>query len=132
MDQRLACVAIIVDDYDRAIDYYTRVLKFELVENSVISENKRWVLVRPSGSGQCSLLLARAADSTQAKFIGNQSGGRVFLFLHTDNFERDYRNLLENSVAIVREPRNEPYGRVAVFSDIYGNMWDLIEPVNKL
>ncbi|MCU0408383.1 MAG: VOC family protein [Bacteroidales bacterium] len=131
MNQRLACVTLVIDDYDRAIDYYTRVLNFELVEDTVISEHKRWVLVRPKGSGSCSLLLARAANQEQQKYIGNQTGGRVFLFLNTDNFERDYSNLIENNVTIVREPRDEPYGRVAVFSDIYGNLWDLIEPVGK-
>lgn len=127
MKQHLAHIALLVRDYDEAIDFYTRILGFTLTEDTILSPEKRWVLVTPGGSG-CSLLLAKAANEEQAKFIGNQSGGRVFLFLHTDNFERDYQRLLTNKVKIARPPKAESYGRVAVFEDLYGNLWDLIEP----
>lgn len=128
MKQNLAHIAIVVDDYDTAIDFYTKKLHFELIEDTILSETKRWVLVRPKGETACSLLLAKAASEEQKSRIGNQTGGRVFLFLHTDNFERDYQNLLHNHIKIVREPRIEPYGKVAVFEDIFGNLWDLIAP----
>ena len=120
-------VAIIIDDYDRAIDHYTRQLGFELTEDTHLSETKRWVLVTPPGS-ECSLLLAKAANDEQKDHIGNQTGGRVFLFLHTDNFDAYYELLLENRVEIVRESSIEPHGKVAVFKDLYGNLWDLIQP----
>ena len=128
MKQRLAHIAIVVDDYDEAIGFYTEKLQFNLVEDTRLSETKRWVLVRPKGSNECCLLLAKAANEEQKSRIGNQTGGRVFLFLHTDNFERDYRNLLDNQIEIVRSPQKEDYGTVAVFRDIYGNLWDLVEP----
>ena len=128
MKQRLAHIAIVVNDYDDAIRFYTEKLHFNLVEDTRLSETKRWVLVRPKGSNECCLLLAKAANEEQKGRIGNQTGGRVFLFLHTDNFERDYRNLLDNQIEIVRAPQKEDYGTVAVFRDIYGNLWDLIEP----
>jgi catechol 2,3-dioxygenase-like lactoylglutathione lyase family enzyme len=123
----LAHVAIVVQDYDEAIRFYTQVLHFELIEDTLISQTKRWVLVRPQGGG-CALLLAKAANTEQLKYVGNQSGGRVFLFLHTDDFGRDYHRLLEQGVQIVRPPSQEAYGTVAVFADLYGNLWDLIEP----
>jgi catechol 2,3-dioxygenase-like lactoylglutathione lyase family enzyme len=119
-------IAIIIDDYDRAIDYYTRQLGFHLTEDTHLSETKRWVLVTPPGS-ECSLLLAKAANDEQKHHIGNQTGGRVFLFLHTDNFDDYYVLLLKNRVEIVREPSIEPHGKVAVFKDLYGNLWDLIQ-----
>ena len=122
----LANIAIIVDDYDKAIDFYTQKLNFELTEDVSLSETKRWVLVTPKGENSCSLLLAKAANEEQKSRIGNQTGGRVFLFLNTDNFERDYQNLLDNKIKIVREPTIEAYGTVAVLSDLYGNLWDLI------
>jgi len=128
MNQRLAHITLLVDDYDRAIDFYTRVLKFRLIEDTRLSESKRWVLVQPEGSGKCSLLLAKAIGENQLSCIGNQSGGRVFLFLHTDEFFRDYQNLLDNGVKIIREPTTEEYGTVVVFEDMYGNLWDLVEP----
>jgi catechol 2,3-dioxygenase-like lactoylglutathione lyase family enzyme len=131
MNQRLAYIALLVDDYDKAIDFYTSKLNFKLIEDTTISETKRWVLVKPDGSGGCCLLLAKAANEQQKSIIGNQTGGRVFLFLHTDNFQRDYQNLLNNGIKIVREPVEEKYGIVAVFQDIYGNHWDLIEPISK-
>lgn len=126
MDQRLGYITLLVDDYDRAIDFYVNKLHFTLVEDSVISETKRWVLVRPANENSCCLLLAKAANSLQKSMIGNQTGGRVFLFLLTNDFERDYKNLIDNGITIEREPKTEPYGTVAVFRDIYGNLWDLI------
>lgn len=127
MNQKLVHIAIVVDDYDRAIEFYTKKLLFDLVEDTRLSDEKRWVLVRPKGATECSLLLARGANEDQRSRIGNQTGGRVFLFLQTDNFQRDYNNLIENNIKIVREPSLEEYGTVAVFEDIYGNLWDLIE-----
>ena len=127
MNQKLVHIAIVVDDYDRAIEFYTKKLHFNLIEDTKLSEEKRWVLVRPKGASECSLLLARGVNEAQKSRIGNQTGGRVFLFLQTDDFQRDYNNLIENNIKIVREPSVEEYGTVAVFEDIYGNLWDLIE-----
>lgn len=127
MKQHLAHIALVVDDYDKAIEFYTQKLSFELMEDTLLSPVKRWVLVKPKNSGECALLLAKAANEEQARAIGNQSGGRVFLFLSTDNFERDYNAFKEKGVEFVREPSNEPYGTVAVFKDLYGNLWDLIQ-----
>lgn len=121
-------VALVVDDYDDAIAFYTHVLNFELIEDTYIPEqDKRWVLVAPKGSQGTALLLAQAADEQQQKFVGNQSGGRVFLFLGTDDFNRDYQRLLTHDVKIVRPPTVFEYGQVAVFEDLYGNLWDLIQ-----
>jgi uncharacterized glyoxalase superfamily protein PhnB len=128
MKQNLALVALVVADYEEAIDFYTRTLKFTLLEDTKMSETKRWVVISPPGSSGCNLLLAKAATEEQTTRIGNQTGGRVFLFLHTDNFDRDYANLIANRVKVIREPSHEPYGTVAVFADLYGNLWDLIEP----
>ena len=127
MNQKLVRIAIVVDEYDRAIEFYTKKLLFDLIEDRRLSDEKRWVLVRPKGATECSLLLARGANEDQRSRIGNQTGGRVFLFLQTDDFQRDYNNLIENNIKIVREPSVEEYGTVAVFEDIYGNLWDLIE-----
>lgn len=127
MKQSLFQIALVVRDYDEAIAYYTGVLGFQLVEDSVQSPTKRWVVVKPVGSS-CSLLLAKAANKQQEQSIGNQTGGRVFLFLHTDNFDRDIERLQLHKVKIVRGPAEEPYGKVAVFEDLYGNLWDLIQP----
>ena len=134
MKQRLAHIAIVVNDYDQAIKFYTGKLHFDLVEDTQLSETKRWVLVRPKGGDSTCLLLAKAASEEQLSRVGNQTGGRVFLFLHTDNFKRDYQNLLDHQIEIVRQPQREAYGTVAVFKDLYGNLWDLIEPTgeNKL
>ncbi len=132
MHQRLAQIAIVVNDYDEAIDFYTKKLHFDLVEDTALSETKRWVLVRPKDSIECCLLLAKAANEEQKSRVGNQTGGRVFLFLHTDNFERDYQNLLNQGIEIVRQPSKEEYGTVAVFKDLYGNLWDLIEPSDSI
>ena len=128
MKQRLAHIAIVVNDYDEAIKFYTEKLHFDLIEDTQLSETKRWVLVGPKGGDSCCLLLAKAANEDQLSRVGNQTGGRVFLFLHTDNFERDYQNLLDHKIEIVRQPQREEYGTVAVFKDLYGNLWDMIEP----
>jgi catechol 2,3-dioxygenase-like lactoylglutathione lyase family enzyme len=128
MHQRLAQIAILVNDYDEAIEFYTGKLHFDLIEDTQLTETKRWVLIRPKGSNECCLLLAKAANGEQVSRVGNQTGGRVFLFLHTDDFERDYKNLLDHKIEIVRTPAKEEYGTVAVFRDLYGNLWDLIEP----
>jgi catechol 2,3-dioxygenase-like lactoylglutathione lyase family enzyme len=129
MNQRIAHIVLVVADYDDAISFYTLKLGFELIEDSVLSETKRWVLVSPKGRGQCCLLLAKAANEEQRSRIGNQTGGRVFLFLYTDDFWRDYKDFLEKGVEFVRAPVVESYGTVAVFKDLYGNLWDLIEPI---
>jgi len=128
MKRKIAHVALVVNDYDEAIDFYVNKLKFTLVENTKLNEYKRWVLVSPDVDKSSSILLAKADGENQQNFVGNQSGGRVFLFLNTDNFEKDYQNLLKQGIKIVREPKEEPYGTVAVFEDLYGNLWDLIEP----
>jgi catechol 2,3-dioxygenase-like lactoylglutathione lyase family enzyme len=128
MNQRLALISLVIDDYDRAIQYYTNVLGFKLAEDTVLSETKRWVVVRPEGEPGTGLLLAKASGEIQQSRIGNQTGGRVFLFLHTDDFYRDYNRLKNFGVEFIRGPVSEPYGTVAVFRDLYGNLWDLIQP----
>jgi catechol 2,3-dioxygenase-like lactoylglutathione lyase family enzyme len=128
MKQRIAQIALVVDDYDEAIAFYTQKLSFTLVEDTVLSETKRWVLVAPKYSDGCRLLLAKASNEEQSARVGNQTGGRVFLFLHTDDFWRDYNNMLKVGVSFVRDPVEEPYGTVAVFKDLYGNLWDFIGP----
>ena len=128
--QTLAHVAIVIKDYDEAIAFYTQQLNFVLLEDTQLSETKRWVIVSPSISSGCSLLLAKAATEEQKTFIGNQTGGRVFLFLHTNNFWKDYEDMKSKKIIFVREPVEESYGTVAVFKDIYGNLWDLIQPEN--
>ena len=129
MKQFLALVAIVVREYDEAIDFYTRVLGFTLVEDTFQPEqNKRWVVVSPPGATESRLLLARASNEEQQSRIGKQTGGRVFLFLHTDDFRRDYDRYRAAGVEFVRPPTEQPYGTVAVFKDLYGNLWDLVEP----
>ena len=128
MKQELAHIALVVEDFDAAIAFYIEKLQFTLIEDTLLSESKRWVVIAPPGSSGCTLLLAKAANNEQQTRIGNQTGGRVFLFLHTDNFSRDYHTMLTKGVVFVREPVSEPYGTVAVFKDLYGNLWDLIEP----
>lgn len=128
MKQKIALISLLVGDYDEAIDFYTRRLNFILLEDTKLSETKRWVRIAPPGSAETCLLLAKAEGADQKSRIGNQTGGRVFLFLYTDNFSRDYQNLLDQKVTIVREPVKEAYGTVAVFADLYGNLWDMIEP----
>lgn len=126
--QSLALVSLVVRDYDEALAFFVGVLGFDLVEDRFVPEqNKRWVVVRPPGESGASLLLARASTPDQESRIGNQTGGRVFLFLHTDDFHRDYARYRDAGVVFVREPKVEPYGTVAVFLDLCGNQWDLIE-----
>ena len=127
MNQNIAHIALLVNDYDEAIDFYTRKLNFTLIEDTPQSETKRWVLVSPPGLSGCSLLLAKGVGDEQRSRIGNQTGGRVFLFLRTDDFWRDYENMRSNEIIFVREPKVEEYGTVAVFKDLYGNLWDLVE-----
>jgi catechol 2,3-dioxygenase-like lactoylglutathione lyase family enzyme len=128
MNQKIVHLTLVVRDYDEAIDFYANKLGFELIEDTKLGETKRWVLVKPKGEGHCSLLLAKAANEEQEKAVGHQTGGRVFLFLHTDDFWRDYENLRQNNIKIVRQPTEEAHGTVAVFEDLYGNLWDLIQP----
>ncbi|MBA3600925.1 MAG: VOC family protein [Acidobacteria bacterium] len=127
MKQNIAHIALVVADYDEAIKFYTEKLDFVLLEDTPQSETKRWVKVAPRGAEECSLLLAKAVGDRQSSLIGNQTGGRVFLFLKTDDFRRDYENMRAKGVTFVREPKTEDYGTVAVFEDLYGNLWDLVE-----
>lgn len=127
MNQKIVSISLVVNDYDEAIEFYTKKLQFTLLEDTKMSETKRWVVVAPKGS-PCSLLLAKATTDEQKNRVGNQTGGRVFLFLHTDDIERDYQNLLAHQIVIVRKPSVESFGKVLVFADLYGNLWDLIEP----
>ena len=128
MKQKIANVAIVVKDYDEAIQFYTQKLDFELLQDIQLDADKRWVLVAPPQSKETALLLAKADSDDQMKSIGNQAGGRVFLFLHTDDFWRDYKKMKVMGVVFKGAPREEVYGTVAVFEDLYGNMWDLLEP----
>jgi catechol 2,3-dioxygenase-like lactoylglutathione lyase family enzyme len=127
MKQQIAHLALVVADYDEAIEFYTQKLNFVLLEDTPLSDTKRWVRVAPQGTTGCCLLLAKAVGEEQRSRVGNQTGGRVFLFLHTDDFWRDYHQMKANNVKFVREPSQEEYGTVAVFEDLYGNLWDLIE-----
>ncbi len=129
MSQIIKHIAIVVEDYDKAIEFYTKKLNFVLLEDTKLSDEKRWVIVSPKES-ECSLLLAKANCDEQKLSIGNQTGGRVFLFLNTTSFDKDYEVLKKNDVKIVREPKVELYGKVLVFADLYGNLWDLIETIN--
>jgi catechol 2,3-dioxygenase-like lactoylglutathione lyase family enzyme len=131
MQPTLGLVTLVVRDYDEAIEFFCNRLRFALVEDTIVEAGKRWVVVRPSGAGSGGLLLARAATGEQLACIGNQTGGRVAFFLYTDDFERDYRALESRGVEFVDPPRCETYGTVAVFIDLYGNKWDLIEPQEK-
>lgn len=128
MKQRIALVTLVVNDYDEAIKFYTEKLNFEVIEDTKLSETKRWVRIQPQSSSEFCLLLAKADSEEQKSRIGNQTGGRVFLFLYTDDFWRDYKNMQAKGISFVREPVEEKWGRVAVFKDLYGNLWDFIEP----
>src|SRR5690606_40261721 len=119
---------LVVADYDEAINFYTKKLQFRLIEDTDLGSGKRWVLVAPPGAKECCLLLARGVNSDQQASIGRQSGGRVFLFLFTDDFWRDYERMQATGITFVRPPRQEPYGTIAVFQDLYGNLWDLLQP----
>jgi catechol 2,3-dioxygenase-like lactoylglutathione lyase family enzyme len=128
MKQSIGYVSLVVRDYDEAIDFYVGTLGFTLIEDTFIeAQNKRWVLIAPPGSGESQLLLARAVGEEQLARVGNQTGGRVFLFLHTDDFWRDFKAYRNKGVVFVRDPKEESYGTVAVFKDLYGNLWDLLQ-----
>lgn len=129
MKQSIGLVSLVVREYDEALAFYVGTLGFTLVEDTAVPEqNKRWVVVAPPGSTETRLLLARAANHEQLERVGNQTGGRVSLFLYTDDFERDHQAYRAKGVMFVREPKEEPYGTVAVFKDLYGNLWDLLQP----
>ena len=128
MYQRIAHIALIVENYDDAIEFYTQKLDFQVLEDTKLSEEKRWVMIAPKGAKECCLLLAKTANERQARCIGNQTGGRVGFFLFTDDFLRDYNKMIVRQINFVRPPETFEYGTVAVFEDLYGNMWDLIEP----
>lgn len=128
MSQSIAHIALVVRNYDEALAYFTAILDFEVLEDTPLGDGKRWVRVAPPGSRGTSLLLARAVNAEQSSRIGGQSGGRVFLFLHTDDFWRDYSAMKARGVTFEESPREETYGTVAVFKDLYGNRWDLIQP----
>ena len=130
MKQTIAHIALLVNDYDEAIEFFANKLEFYILEDTRLTEDKRWVLMAPPGSTGCSLLLAKATNDRQASAVGNQSGGRVLLFLYTDDFWRDYNKMLERKINFIRPPKEESYGVVAVFEDLYGNLWDLIQPTN--
>jgi len=131
MKQSIGLVSLVVPEYDEAIAFYVGVLGFRLVEDSFVPEqNKRWVVVAPPGAAETRLLLARASNEEQRSRIGNQTGGRVFLFLYTDDFTRDYNSFIAKGVVFVREPSHQPYGTVAVFKDPWGNLWDLVQPAS--
>ena len=133
MNQSIALVSLVVREYAEAIEFFVGKLGFQLLEDSYVpAQNKRWVVVAPPGRGSCRLLLARASDPEQQSRIGNQTGGRVFLFLSTDDFHRDYEAYRSRGVEFVRPPKEEPYGTVAVFKDLYGNLWDLIQHSESL
>ncbi len=129
MNRTIKHSTLTVQEYDEAINFYTQKLDFNIIEDTKLSEDKRWVLISPKGTSNFSLLLAKASNEIQKASVGNQSGGRVFLFMNTDNFDRDYHQFKTAGVEFVREPIVESYGKVAVFKDLYGNLWDLIEPV---
>ena len=128
MIQSLAHISLLVNDYDEAIKFYTQTLHFVLLEDKVMSPTKRWVMIAPQGSTGTSILLVKASNEEQQNRVGNQTGGRVFLFLYTDDIKRDYLNLVNKKVTIIEELTNKPHGTVLVFADLYGNLWDLIEP----
>ena len=128
MKQRIAQITLVVKDYDEAIEFYTKKLDFILLEDTVLNEKKRWVRIAPPGASECSLLLAKAANEKQTNSLGNQTGGRVAFFLFTDDFWRDYNKMLKREVSFVKPPSENTYGTVAVFEDLYGNLWDFIEP----
>lgn len=131
IEQRIGLVSLVVDDYDEALAFFIGKLGFSLVEDTLVPEqSKRWVVVAPPGATESRLLLARASTEDQKSRVGSQTGGRVFLFLYTDNFWRDFERYTESGIVFVRPPKREPYGMVAVFKDLYGNLWDLLEPSN--
>jgi catechol 2,3-dioxygenase-like lactoylglutathione lyase family enzyme len=130
-EQRIGHITLVVEEYDEAIHFYTQKLNFSIIEDTRLSETKRWVLLSPPGAKECCILLAKAADEKQRAAIGNQTGGRVFLFLYTSNFLQDYEEMIERGINFIRPPKEEAYGTVAVFEDLYGNLWDLIQPTEN-
>ena len=128
MRQHIAHISLIVDDYDKAIAFYTKKLDFTLQEDLKLDAHKRWVIVKPKGAQGTGILLVKATTTSQKAVIGNQTGGAVFLFLYTDDFWRDYNSMKERGITFQEVPREEPYGTVVVFNDLYGNSWDLLEP----
>ena len=132
MNQKIIHISLLVKDYDEAIEYYTKKLNFNLIEDSVLDEKKRWVIIAPPGSNETSILLAEAATKSQKDCIGNQSGGRVFLFLHTNDFWLDYKKMKDKGINFIEKPRKEKYGDVVVFKDLYGNKWDLIQIIDNV
>lgn len=130
MNKIIKHIALIVADYDDAIEFYTQKLNFNLIEDTQVSEQKRWILVGPKGNSDFSLLISKASNDIEKKAIGNQSGGKVFLIMHTDNIDRDYNQYKKEGVEFIQYPKQQPYGKVAIFKDLYGNLWDLIEPIN--
>lgn len=128
MKQRIAHFALVVKDYDEAIEFYTQKLHFQLLEDTPLSPIKRWVRIAPPGSDECGILLAKAKNERELTSVGNQTGGRVFLFMYTDDFDRDHQNLIQQNIEIIRPPSVHEYGKVLVFADLYGNLWDLIQP----
>jgi len=127
MKQHLGLITFLVKDYDEAVEYFTTKLQFDLIEDTKINDIKRWVIVAPKRSNESKLLLAKATSDEQLKNIGNQTGGRVTFFLHTDNFERDFARMIKSGVDFIEEPREEKYGTVAIFKDLYGNKWDFLQ-----
>lgn len=128
MKRKIAHITLMVEDYDKALKFYTEKLDFKLLEDTQLTTDKRWVLITPSGAEGCSLLLAKAVNDRQRSSIGNQAGGRVFLFLFTDDFWGDYNKMVGRNIKFIRPPKEEEYGLVAVFEDLYGNLWDLVQP----
>lgn len=128
MDIQIKHIALLVNDYDEAIAFYTQKLNFNLIEDTPISEHQRWVLVGPKGTSNFSLLLSKASTEIDKRAIGNQAGGKVLFIMHTDNIDRDFNQYKKKGVTFVQDPKNQPYGKVAIFKDLYGNLWDLIEP----
>ena len=131
MAQHIAHIALLVKDYDEAIQFYTEKLDFQVLEDRKLTEDKRWVLISPTGAKESCLLLAKATTDRQSSSVGNQTGGRVFLFLFTDDFWRDYNKMVDRKINFIRPPKEEVYGMVAVFEDLYGNLWDLLQPYEK-
>ena len=125
--QKLAGISLVVRDYDEAIEFYTQVLNFVLLEDTKLDRDKRWVVIKPKGEGGCNIILAQATNEHERAAVGHQAGGRVWLFLQTDDFDRDYQTYQKNGLTFLETPREEPYGKVVVFQDIYGNKWDLIQ-----
>ena len=127
MIQNIGQITLLVKDYDDAIKFYTQKLEFQILEDTKLSEDKRWVIISPQGNSCCNILLAKATNEKQIACVGNQTGGRVFLFLYTDDFFRDYEKMIQKNIKFLSLPRNEIYGTVAVFEDLYGNLWDFIQ-----